>query len=1435
MSNIKSNLINDIKGKQWVHLVAANEFFNISLKTTNKNGQSWELYMRNGTIDNGPGELTVKKNFIDQTEAKQYFKNKIKKHIEKGYDIKESSDDFDNIECASNNKSAQKSLVKKFANNLHKSPVVFMNNLTTESNEQSKKKRGKVVQESSNLEKRKLSFDNSEAGSLRSSDIKTSGIKAKSQSKKKQLKQDTYKSNTKSNLKANKVSENADESKNPRKACNETALGNPNLTISSLIDNSQMDLVDKLMEKEKEISLRSLSPMVSFHNLDSRENSVNNDEIDNELSIETQVQISDTKSQDAKSRKKFKQTESLLRNNVIEDLTISLYPNAKNLSLMQNLEESVTVSGTEECREEKAISLTVSKSSKKNRTPKSILKSNQQKTPSKSVVENQPKISNIELSESLNESNNKSKLNTPSIVSGSKKSFKTPNSISKKPRSQKQSTVSNKKIRCSSALINSGKISNNLSNVFEENAAEENQDCDLINLNVSASKNDDNEINIEISVDDAIEGKMNVAYFSDKSKERLSIYVDGKEVGNIENMNYEKEVQEKTFIDSKDSTSTLNLETDQLVLNRQESNLDSKTRSKTISPEKSLSKNNSEIVEFNMVDSNLVLNKIESENACDNTVHNNVLKIVHNTTLISEQPQNNQENVELPNEVLDQAEIKDIIQETIENALVQQESDEKAISKEVSQKSAKESVQKSVDSNIIQETQEEALIETQVNQELDLEKDEEVIDFNQQNIIDNEDFLFNKIADDAKSFEEEVCNTSKNSLSEKLDNFDQKNDSILGEVDQLYEQNHQIEDVINNLDNQSEISKVSNEIIENMSEKECPVENALVQENVIETRQSVSNHSIDQKSISHHSMDQEVLKAPSKDDLDNSSEMQQENLSAEKHLETTSDVQSTLNQNESSSNQNEINQPEVKGILTVNEEIMKSRNITPTKIDGLKSDIKKSMTKENSITKLNMGSRNASIMQSCSKVRDENNNICGNEVTYENFEENTSNIENELCQSENQKSSQKKASIEKEVFEEQATVEVIEPIIENTLFEEDTMMDESVLKNIFEQHSHSHPFFNDQIKKENSIVEQDISANEINESDLELNAETRSVDKNSKLQNVDKSILQQFEIESILNKNTYLSDSEKLSRKKKYLQVYYPEKYEEFIKNDPMELSNAGNKKGFQAPIFPLGHPCEFSGLLLANKWDKKLDVTGWLMSEKYDGVRCFWNGNELYSRSGSIIKTPKFFTRNFPRSPLDGELHLGRNNYEECAQIIANGEKDHSGWLQMSFIVLDAPAMNLLFRQRLSMLERVFTEGNNPTFMKLNKHRCVKDNSHVMEELARIESIGGEGVMLKNPSSLYEGRRTWAMLKVKSYLDEEAQILRKVFFKMNKPTEKRRVKALIMKKENGIEFRLRNGLNSEKNKNSFEIGNTVTYKFKGYDQQNIPKFPVYQRMRAEY
>jgi len=68
---------------------------------------------------------------------------------------------------------------------------------------------------------------------------------------------------------------------------------------------------------------------------------------------------------------------------------------------------------------------------------------------------------------------------------------------------------------------------------------------------------------------------------------------------------------------------------------------------------------------------------------------------------------------------------------------------------------------------------------------------------------------------------------------------------------------------------------------------------------------------------------------------------------------------------------------------------------------------------------------------------------------------------------------------------------------------------------------------------------------------------------------------------------------------------------------------------------------------MLAKKWEgEELDPTGWLMSEKLDGVRAFWNGKTLYSRNQNIFRPPKFFTENWPNCQLDGELFFKRDEF---------------------------------------------------------------------------------------------------------------------------------------------------------------------------------------------
>src|SRR6187401_2796877 len=50
--------------------------------------------------------------------------------------------------------------------------------------------------------------------------------------------------------------------------------------------------------------------------------------------------------------------------------------------------------------------------------------------------------------------------------------------------------------------------------------------------------------------------------------------------------------------------------------------------------------------------------------------------------------------------------------------------------------------------------------------------------------------------------------------------------------------------------------------------------------------------------------------------------------------------------------------------------------------------------------------------------------------------------------------------------------------------------------------------------------------------------------------------------------------------------------------------------------------------LLLAHTWDNEQDLTGWLMSEKLDGVRAHWTGAGFLSRQGNPFYAPAWFTK---------------------------------------------------------------------------------------------------------------------------------------------------------------------------------------------------------------
>lgn len=51
-------------------------------------------------------------------------------------------------------------------------------------------------------------------------------------------------------------------------------------------------------------------------------------------------------------------------------------------------------------------------------------------------------------------------------------------------------------------------------------------------------------------------------------------------------------------------------------------------------------------------------------------------------------------------------------------------------------------------------------------------------------------------------------------------------------------------------------------------------------------------------------------------------------------------------------------------------------------------------------------------------------------------------------------------------------------------------------------------------------------------------------------------------------------------------------------------------------------------------------------MSEKLDGVRCYWDGEKMFTRNGNQTFAPKEWIKNLPKIALDGELWSGRDKF---------------------------------------------------------------------------------------------------------------------------------------------------------------------------------------------
>lgn len=290
-------------------------------------------------------------------------------------------------------------------------------------------------------------------------------------------------------------------------------------------------------------------------------------------------------------------------------------------------------------------------------------------------------------------------------------------------------------------------------------------------------------------------------------------------------------------------------------------------------------------------------------------------------------------------------------------------------------------------------------------------------------------------------------------------------------------------------------------------------------------------------------------------------------------------------------------------------------------------------------------------------------------------------------------------------------------------------------------------------------------------------------------------------------------------------------------------------------------------------------------MSEKLDGQRAFWDGGitrgelaknvafsnvlrdkkdfvatGLWSRLGKVIHAPNWWIESLPQGvTLDGELFIDRGKFQELESIVRCHEPDNDRWRNVRYVVFDSPAPSAVFMDgRVNFdhrTKKVFsglpykTGGNslnNGTTYHMLQKACISVGViQVLEqkflssstadavrelntELDRILSLGGEGVMLKNPGSIWFPKRHHNLLKYKPYLDDEATVIGYI------PGEGRhegRMGAIIVAWQDK-KFSLGTGFTDLERDNPPSIGQTITFRYRELTNEGIPREGRFLRCR---
>ncbi|MES2978862.1 MAG: DNA ligase [Pseudomonadota bacterium] len=261
----------------------------------------------------------------------------------------------------------------------------------------------------------------------------------------------------------------------------------------------------------------------------------------------------------------------------------------------------------------------------------------------------------------------------------------------------------------------------------------------------------------------------------------------------------------------------------------------------------------------------------------------------------------------------------------------------------------------------------------------------------------------------------------------------------------------------------------------------------------------------------------------------------------------------------------------------------------------------------------------------------------------------------------------------------------------------------------------------------------------------------------------------------------------------------------------------------------------EAPALMLAKVYQQGAALDAFWVSEKYDGVRGYWDGHQLLTRGGERVFAPAWFTAGWPASPMDGELWAGHGQFQKAVSTVRQQTPDESAWRGIRFMVFDLPAQPGPFTQRKDALNLLVGPRTRPWVVPVSQTK-LPHHEALVKLLQTTVAAGGEGLMLHRADSLYRGVRSDDLLKFKPYEDAEARVIAHISGQGKHSAVMGALLVEMLSPAGQVppRFKLGTGFSDAQRRNPPAVGALVTYRFRGVTGSGIPRFASFMRLHED-